>query len=176
MSGFLLRSPVVAGWPHMEVAGFDIAGGGTSSLPDGATEANILKLLRLERIAPDTLFCIFAGEIKTLDLSEKAEVIHFGVDYEDGKAHPNRPVTTRYCGTRTTGDEYSVDPTTVNVCQSDPNGHWVTVPLSSPTASLIDIAQLKDALQTARHKTMAPNLFAFEMIEGVGKVRIVRHP
>ena len=64
----------------------------------------------------------------------------------------------------------------MNVCQSDPNGHWVTVPLSNPTDGLIDIAQLKDALQTARNKTMAPNLFAFEMIEGVGKVRIVRHP
>jgi hypothetical protein len=48
----------------------------------------------------------------------------------------------------TTGDEYSVDPSTDNVCKSDPNGRWVTVPFSNPTSGLIDIAQLKDALQT----------------------------
>jgi len=173
MSGFLLRSSVVAGWPHVEVTGYDVAGGGTAVLPEGATEANILKLLRLERIAPDTLFCLFAGEIKTLDLSEKVEVIHFGVSFEDGQGASKKPCYYKVLRDPITGNEYSVDPSTVNVCQSDPGGRWVTVPFSNPTAGLIDIAQLKDALQTARHKAIAPNLFAFEMVEGVAKVRIV---
>lgn len=174
MSGFLLRSPVVAGWPHMEVAGYDVAGGGTSFLPQGATEANILKLLRMERIAPDTLICIFAGELKTVDLSEKAEVIHFGVAYEDGTGASKTPCYYKVLRDPTTGDEYSVDPTTVKVCQNDPDGHWIGVPFSNPESCLIDIVQLKGALQTARKKSMAPNLFAFEMVEGVAKVRLVR--
>src|ERR1044072_6048277 len=74
MSGFLLRSPVVAGWPHMEGTGYNIAGDGTSVFPDGASEANILPLLRLERIAADTLFCLFSGGIKTLALGGKGHV------------------------------------------------------------------------------------------------------
>ncbi len=174
MSGFLLRSPVVAGWPHMEVEGYDVAGGGTTFVPAGVTEANILKLLRMERIAPDTLLCLFAGELKTVDLNEKAEVIHFGVAYQGGEGASRTPCYYKVLRDPTTGDEYSVDPSTVDVCKSDPNGHWVTVPFSNPTAGLIAIAQLKDALQAARHKTMAPNLFAFEMVEGVAKIRVVR--
>jgi hypothetical protein len=175
MSGFLLRSPVVTGWPHMEVTGYDVAGGGTSFRPDGATDANILKLLRMERIAADTLFCVFAGDVKTVDLSEKAEVIHFGVAYEDGEGASKAPCYYKVLRCPATGDEYSVDPSIVNVCESDPNGHWITVPFADAKSGLIDIAKLKDALGTVRKKTIAPNMFAFEMVEGVGKVRIVRH-
>jgi len=184
MSGFLLRSPVVAGWPHMEVTGYNIAGNGTSVFPDGASEANILPLLRLDRIATDTLFCLFAGEIKTLDLSEKAEVIHFGVDHENGQGVSKKPCYYKL-RRQADGDEYNVDPSTDNVCQSDPDGHWVTVPFTQSDSGLIDIVQLKNELETAVNKTngvgaagqitITPNLFAVEMIEGVGKVRLVRH-
>lgn len=175
MSGFLLRSPVVAGWPHMEVTGYNVAGGGTSFRPDGATDANVLEILRMERIAHDTLFCLFAGELKTLDLNEKAEVIHFGVAYEDGQGASKSPCYYKVLRDLGTGDEYSVDPSQVNVCQSDPSGHWVTVPFTDATSGLIDMPKLKDAIKTARQKqTLAPNEFAFEMVEGVGKVRIVR--
>ena len=182
MSGFLLRSPVVAGWPHMEVTGYDVAGDGTSVFPDGASEANILKILRLDRIATDTLFCLFAGEIKTLDLSEKAEVIHFGVAHEDGQGVSKAPCYYKV-RRQSDGDEYNVNPSTDNVCQSDPNGQWVTVPFAQSNAGLIDVVQLKNELETAVNKTglgaaghitITPNLFAVEMIEGVGKVRLVR--
>lgn len=172
MSGFLLRSPVVAGWPHMEVTGFDVAGSGTSYLPDGASEKNILKILRMERIAPDTLFCLFAGEVKTVDLNEKAEVIHFGVAYEDGSGASKTPCYYKVLRNPQTGDEWSVDPTKVNVCQSDRDGHWVMVPFRDADSGLIDIWKLKEEIKTVRGN-MAPNLFALEMVEGVAKVRIV---
>lgn len=172
MSGFLLRSPVVAGWPHMEVTGFDVAGGGTSFLPAGASEKNILKTLRMEKIAPDTLFCLFAGEVKTVDLNEKAEVIHFGVAYEDGAGASKNPCYYKVLRDPKTGDEWSVDPTKVDVCQSDRDGHWVMVPFRDADSGLIDIWKLKEEIKTVRGN-MAPNLFAFEMVEGVAKVRIV---
>lgn len=173
MSGFLLRSPVVAGWPHLEVEGYDIAGGGTTFVPQGVTDANILKILRLERIAPDTLFCLFAGELKTLDLSEKAEVIHFGVAYENGNGPSKTACYYKVLRDLTTGNENDVD--LAKVCTTDPQGRWVTVPFTDPTASLIDIVQLKNLIQTARHNNpIPPNVFAFEMVEGVAKVRLVR--
>ena len=61
MSGFLLRSPVVAGWPHMEVKRYDVAGSGTIFEPTGVTSANTLPLIRVDRIAADTLLCLFAA-------------------------------------------------------------------------------------------------------------------
>lgn len=173
MSGFLLRSPVVAGWPHMEVTGYDIAGGGTSFFPEGASEANILKLIRMDRIAPDTLFCLFAGQLKTLDLYEKAEMIHFGVSYYSGNGASKTPCFYKVRRDPNTGDEYSVDTTKVNVCQSDPNGHWVMVPLSDPASGLVDIWKLKEELQKDPQHPLAPNMFAVEMVEGVAKVRLV---
>jgi hypothetical protein len=134
MSGFLLRSPVVAGWPHMEVEGYDVAGGGAAFEPSGVTDANILPILRMERIAPDTLFCIFAGDLKTVDLNEKSEVIHFGVAYEAAKSCYYKVLRDL-----TTGDEYSVPPT-ADLCKSDPNGHWVSVPFQNAASGLIDMS------------------------------------
>ena len=174
MSGFLLRSPVVAGWPHMEVQGYNVAGGGTTFEPEGVTDANVLNVLRMERIAPDTLFCIFAGEVKTLDLFEKAEVIHFGVAYKEWKGTSKRPCFYKVLRDPQTGNECNVD-ANADVCQSDRNGCWVMVPFRNETVGLLDIMKLKNEIQTARKKTaLPPNLFAFEMVEGVGKVRLVR--
>ena len=93
--------------------------------------------------------------------------------YEDGEGKSKTPCYYKVLRDSTTGDEYSVDPSTVNVCQTDPNGHWITVPFSNPDSGLIDIVKLKEELQAVRGHTVAPNLFAFEMVEGVSKVRIV---
>ena len=178
MSGFLLRSPVVAGWSHIEVRGYNIAGGGSSFEPAGVTDANVLPLLRMDRIAPDALFCLFSGDLKTVDLSEKPEVIHFGVAYEDGKGASQTQCYYKVLRDPTTGDEYNVDPTKDNVCNNDPNGHWVRVFMRGASSNLIDIAKLRDDLgsarQNARQKGIQPNKFAAEMIEGVGKVRFER--
>ncbi len=173
MSGFLLRSPVVAGWPQMEIQGYDVAGGGTTFEPKGVTAANILPLVRRELIAPDTLFCLFAGELKTVDLNEKAEVIHFGVAHQNAEGASKTPGFYKVMRDLGTGDEYDVDPTKENVCQSDPNGRWVKVSFSDSSSSLIDISELTTELEAARKKPIPPNVFAFEMVEGVGKVRIV---
>jgi hypothetical protein len=69
LSGFLLRSGVVAGWPGLEVHGYADPGA-----------AQPLGIVRLERIAPSLLLCIFAGRLARVDFQEPPEGIHFGVD------------------------------------------------------------------------------------------------
>jgi hypothetical protein len=66
MSGFLLRSAVVGGWPALEVEALD-ADGGT------------LVPLRLERLSPEVLLGIFAGVVRRVKFREPAEMLHFGV-------------------------------------------------------------------------------------------------
>jgi len=69
LSGFLLRSAVVAGWPGLEAHGFsDIAG------------TSPLQIVRMETVAPSLLLCIFAGVVARVDLQEPSEAVHFGVD------------------------------------------------------------------------------------------------
>ena len=46
------------------------------------------------------------------------------------------------------------------------------VPFRNAESGLLDIWKLKEEIKTIRGN-MAPNEFAFEMVEGVAKVRIV---
>lgn len=69
ISGFLLRSAVVSGWPGLEVRCYaDLAG------------QQPLPLLRLERVAPALLCCLAGGVLQRADLQEPPEGVHFGVD------------------------------------------------------------------------------------------------
>ena len=69
ITGFLLRSALVSGWPGLEVRGY------------ADTEAqHPLPLLRLERISPSLLFCLLGGVLQRVDLQEPPESLHFGVE------------------------------------------------------------------------------------------------
>jgi hypothetical protein len=68
ITGFLLRSAVVSGWPGMEVHCY------------ADTEARQPRpLLRLERVSPSVLLCLIAGVLRRVDLREPPEGMHFGV-------------------------------------------------------------------------------------------------
>jgi len=69
ISGFLLRSAVVSGWPGLEARCYADAAG-----------LKPLPLLRLERVAPALLLCLAAGLLQRVDLQEPPEGVHFGVD------------------------------------------------------------------------------------------------
>lgn len=66
VTGFLMRSAAVSGWPGMEVRGF------------AKSSQTALPIIRIERVAVDILFCLFDGDVASVSLSEAAETIHFG--------------------------------------------------------------------------------------------------
>ena len=157
MSGFLLRSAVVAGWPGMEVHGFSDTAGN-----------NALQIVRLETVAPSLLLCIFAGVVARVDFQEPGEAVHFGVDpnghgwqkklrYANGNAtspvgSPNGksvPVTLRGPGTPRGPDTPAIIPL-ATLAQSMTNEVWTSPP---PVDTDFTAAQ-----------------FALEMVEGVEKV------
>jgi hypothetical protein len=74
ITGFLLRSDIVAGWPGLQISGYGSDG---SSLP----------LLRRDSLSPNVLICLFEGEIASVALSLKPETLHFGLD-TDGHLPP----------------------------------------------------------------------------------------
>lgn len=86
VTGFLLRSGVVKGWPGLEVQGFS----------DSAF-SKPCQMLRMDHIGPDVLLCLFEGILQSVRFHEHPEVLHFGVD----------PSTTRF-GTFTKGFRYPV--------------------------------------------------------------------
>jgi hypothetical protein len=77
MSGVILRSDLVAGWPSLMVEGY--------SSPDPAAPSK-LELVRYERLGQNVAIALFAGELKTLTLHLPPESLHFGFsrDASDG--------------------------------------------------------------------------------------------
>jgi hypothetical protein len=79
ITGFVLRSGAVSGWPHMDVRAY------SKAIPeplDTSALANIalqLKPLRIERLSPAVLFALFDGEPKLVILEEPHHGIQFGV-------------------------------------------------------------------------------------------------
>jgi len=71
MSGFLLRSFVVRGWPDLIIEGKDSAG-------------NALNIIRKVNLSEDLLMVLFDQEIKEVSIRTKPETLHFGFK-DDGK-------------------------------------------------------------------------------------------
>jgi hypothetical protein len=78
LTGLLLRSRAVSGWPGLEVKAYR----GVAPGAEPARGAQ-LPLLRMDRLAPDVLFCIFEGIPSRVDIEEPREGIQFGVDLND---------------------------------------------------------------------------------------------
>lgn len=91
MCGFLLRSAVAAGWPNMVVRPYDGAG-------------NALRILRLDHLSPNVLFCVFETIPDRIEFGEPQDGFGFGVR-EDGtvtlrQAVPGHGKDSRSIGSR----------------------------------------------------------------------------
>lgn len=75
VTGVLVRSSVVAGWPKLVVEGFLR----TPPLPDGTLVNVKLPLLRMERLSRDVLLCLFEGEATAVEMHQPPEAVHFAV-------------------------------------------------------------------------------------------------
>ncbi|EYF03650.1 hypothetical protein [Chondromyces apiculatus] len=79
VSGFLLRSAVVAGFPAMTVDGYCLAGGEVGdpdrTFPDEARAT----LLRMDRLSPSVLLCLFSAAVDVVVFHLPPEVVHAGL-------------------------------------------------------------------------------------------------
>ena len=83
VTGFVLRSALVSGWPHMEVRAFK------RELPErvtaAAASADELKTLRLERLSPSVMLGLFEGIPQLVWFEEPHHGVQMGVrQREDG--------------------------------------------------------------------------------------------
>ena len=69
ISGFLLRSSVVSGWPGLLVDAFD------AGVPP-------LDSRRFERLSDSVLLCLFKGDLSRAEFHQRPEMLHFGLDEE----------------------------------------------------------------------------------------------
>lgn len=67
ISGLLFRSAVVSGWPNLAVRATHKGG-------------EPLRLVRMDRLSPNVLLCLFAGVPDSVEISEPEEGFRFGVN------------------------------------------------------------------------------------------------
>ncbi|GIH25348.1 hypothetical protein Aph01nite_36580 [Acrocarpospora phusangensis] len=148
ISGFLLRSAAVSGWPGLEVRGYADADA-TQPLP----------LLRLERMAPALLLCLLGGVLRRVELREPPEGVHFGLDPASGGGWQKQ---LRYAAGPGTGGfiDGAVQPVT----------------LRAGSTTVVKTAALAQAMSSRVWPSPTPATefsaaqFGLEMVEGVQSV------
>ena len=86
ISGFVLRSAVVAGWPGLHVRAYsaDVWGESNDEAKIPETDPRRMRLLRLERLAPAVLLCLFDGVPELVHIEEPRQGVQFGVTAPPG--------------------------------------------------------------------------------------------
>ena len=158
VSGILLRSEVVSGWPGLEIDGWK------SLPPSDNREAVIadsekLTVLRMDRLSANVLIVLFAGELKTLDIHLKPEDLHFGVSFDADKQRTFKELRD------SDGVEHSENKVTVSM-----DAKRVFDMEAMDTA----IRAISDQSKIAWHHPPTSTDFALQMIEGVQKVRFLQ--
>ena len=160
ITGFLLRSRAVSGWPNLHVRAY-----ARDVLDDDAltTEAESnperMKVLRMERLAPAVLLVLFDGVPAVVHIEEPRQGIQFGVrlDPEDPPANRRAKVHVRDCAS---GDLVPpVDDFTA--------ANSVAVPFRGGAPGVLDMAALRARLAAKAPNsggTLESNEYALEML------------
>ncbi len=152
ITGFLMRSEVVSGWPDLQIDGSEFSING--ELP--MDENQKLKILRRDRLSEDVLICLFDGEINTVDISLKPEGLHFGFNNDDAD---NLWRELRELNGKERSD-------------------WQVKPIINEE-KVIEIASLADSIKKKLEtegqqiKDFTSAQFALQMIQGAEKVRFL---
>jgi hypothetical protein len=129
VTGFLLRSRAVSGWPSLHVRAYRKGSSGTDEE---------VRPLRLERLAPAVLLAVFDGVPTLVEVEEPRSGVQFGVD----PAGPGDPADSRWATVRlpATGQP-----------KTDPQGKpvRVRVPFRPGAPGVIDVTALGEKLRAA---------------------------
>ena len=151
VTGFLLRSDVVSGWPGLLVDGYNEVVNNDQPVD----EDKKIELLRMERLSANVLICLFKGEIKTVDIHQKPETLHFGLDWDDENK-------TFYKKLK-------------NLDGQEINKKVDNIPWKDSEKRVIAINSLTNRIkeQVDNSSSFTSAQLALEMIEGVEKVRFI---
>ncbi len=152
ITGIILRSQVVSGWPGLIVDGYSITpGNDLEDLP----EDQLLPLLRMEKLAKNVLICLFAGEVKTIDIRLQPESMQFGLDAPTDRSH-----------------EWSKNLRTVD---GEPTDDEIKpIPWNNEEKEVVNLKELAQKMNEYLNlNNLTSGQFGLQMIEGVQKVRFI---
>jgi hypothetical protein len=141
VTGFLLRSRAVSGWPGLHVRGFRTIG----------DEDTPLRLLRMERLAPAVLLVLMDGVPRRVEIEEPRAGTQFGVDPPPDPPTAERPASSRWVKVRDPGTGLPLD------------DRDVRVPFRSDAPGVIDVTTLRQRLLDEAPVELGEELSAAEL-------------
>lgn len=142
ITGLLLRSEVVSGWPGLEIVGQD-------------DKQNVISKIRFESLSPNILICLFSGVPSFVIFKEPPEGVHFGI--EEGnplQKYLKYPLSSTKRGQQ----DSNIPPVTVNVRKED--------------STVIDIKTFLSTIENnLKLPPLSVSDFALQMTQGVESVK-----
>lgn len=160
ITGMLLRSRVVSGWPNLHVRAYsrDVLKDDVLSTVAESDPAR-MKVLRQERLAPAVLLVLFDGVPAVVHVEEPRQGIQFGVRYRS--QDPPQAQTARV----TMRDNFTGLPVEPRDQVTPTNS--VPVPFRAGAPGVINMAALRQRLATSSPNsggTLEPNEYALQML------------
>lgn len=162
ISGFVLRSRLVSGWPGLHVRAYS-----KDSLPDDRTIPEMdtspdrVRLLRMERLAPAVLLVLFDGVPQVVHIEEPRAGIQFGIrlDAVNDPSQQRAVMTVRDVR----------DPNKGPLKGRDGRDRTVPVPFRAGSPGVINMKKLNEALLAVPGSNMGGSVdaaeFAMQMLD-----------
>lgn len=158
ITGFLVRSRAVSGWPGLHVRAYrrDILEDDTLTT-EAESHPERLKLLRVERLAPAVLLVLIDGVPEVVHIEEPRRGIQFGARIDPQGSPTERKVHLRDAEAR------PLPPT-----DDFTDANSVRVPFRRAASGVIDMRELSkrivDNTQTGVGSTLEPHEYALQML------------
>jgi hypothetical protein len=158
ITGFILRSRAVSGWPNLHVRAYSRDVVADDALTTAAeSDPSRMKVLRMERLAPAVLLVLFDGVPAVVHIEEPRQGIQFGVRIDPDGPPNQRRVKVRDCNTgNPVPPEKAFTPT-----------NSVPVPFRPNAPGVLNMAALRTRLATKAPNsggTLEPNEYALQML------------
>lgn len=151
LTGMLLRSRAVSGWPGIHVNAYRAEVADTSPQADPSR----LQLMRLEQLAPSVLLAIFDGVPEIVHVDEPRHGVQFGVDEAGGSAPGNWSYTlTVRRNAAVNGD----------LTESTLPGDTLQVPFRANAPGVLDMSALQQEIVARVGGAASASEFALQMI------------
>jgi hypothetical protein len=159
VTGLLMRSQAVRGWPKLQIDGY--------STNDDSKAPDVPKL-RMQHLSADVLLCLFDGQVAMIAIHEPPEQLHSGVEFQTADLTTTAATTLRAVNGPTPGRQYPQgSPPQTGLAQVPLRGDLLTI---RPAPAAVSI---QNALNDQFHVGIGPltaNEFALEMVKGVIRV------
>lgn len=157
VSGLLIRSQLISGWPGLEIVAYeDYTIESNQKIKPGTK----IDTLRMERLAPDVMLCLYGKMPKLVQISEPKEGLAFGTQSGDVLVprymgyHAGQPV-----GEPVTGSVKSED--TVKIVERSPGSNVMNI--METKAALVKVLKKYNALSDTGD--LSPADFAIQLLK-----------